>query len=80
MERLSRKRKILGNICSFEQLFYRKKSLGAPDELKCLHESKNILCIYGTLKLKSIVVTSEADEQNVVYIPPNFPFLSSKIK
>ena len=24
-------KKFLGNICSFEQLFYRKKSLGAPD-------------------------------------------------
>ena len=46
IERLSRKKKILGNICSFEQLFYRKKSLGASVELKCLHESKNILCIY----------------------------------
>ena len=22
---------LLGNICSFEQLFYRKKSLGAPE-------------------------------------------------
>ena len=28
--------KFLGNISSFEQLFYRKKSLGAPEQLKLL--------------------------------------------
>ena len=38
MDRLSRNylafleaKKFLGNICSFEQLFYRKMALGAPD-------------------------------------------------